>query len=171
MDIGQKLKEKRTALGLSQDETTLAYFVDDQLQWRWEIAPVPVAQLMSRQYGTVSIAPIDWFPAGSFADCPAHMNGLTFHGGESVSILLSGSSRKSSLSQKNTTTVIPWKPLKFSCRRTGPMDIRSRRKLRNVMRTMTSISSTPLSGTVVYFSSAHILSKTNPPLTRGIGQF
>lgn len=74
----------------AQDETTLAYFVDDQLQWRWEIAPVPVAQLMSRQYGTVSIAPIDWFPAGSFDGHPAHMNGITLHNGESISILLSG---------------------------------------------------------------------------------
>ena len=74
----------------AQDETTLAYFVDDQLQWRWEIAPVPVAQLMTQQYGTVSIAPIDWFPAGSFSGHPDHMNGLTLHGGESVSILISG---------------------------------------------------------------------------------
>jgi len=75
----------------AQDETTLAYFVDDQLQWRWEIAPVPVAQLLSRYLGTTTIATIDWYPTGSWSGDPDDLGHLTLIDGESVSILLSGS--------------------------------------------------------------------------------
>ena len=74
----------------AQDETILAYFVDDQLQWRWEISPVPVAQLMARGYGSVSIAPIDWFPEGSWSGSPNTMNSGTFYDGEAISILFAG---------------------------------------------------------------------------------
>lgn len=74
----------------AQNETTLAYFVDDQLQWRWEIAPVPVAQLLSRYLGTTTISPIDWYPAGSWSGDPEEPGYLTLIDGASVSILLSG---------------------------------------------------------------------------------
>ena len=73
------------------DETTLAYFMDDQLQWRWEIAPVPVAQLLGRYLGRTTIAPIDWYPAGAWSGDPDELGRLKLIDGESVSILLSGS--------------------------------------------------------------------------------
>ena len=79
----------------AQDETTLAYFVDDQLQWRWKIAPVPVAQLLSRYLGNTTIAPINWYPAGAWSGDPDQLGCLTLIDGESVSILLSGSGPES----------------------------------------------------------------------------
>ena len=75
----------------AQDKTTLAYFVDDQLQWRWEIAPVPVAQLLSRYLGRTTIAPINWYPAGSLPTDPADIGYITVIDGESVSFLLGSS--------------------------------------------------------------------------------
>lgn len=74
----------------AEDETTLAYFVDDQLQWRWEIAPVPTAQLLMRFRGTTTIAMIDWYPAGSWSGDPADIGCLSVNGGESISILFGG---------------------------------------------------------------------------------
>lgn len=75
----------------AQDKTTLAYFVDDQLQWRWKIAPVPVAQLLSRYLGNTTIAPIEWYPAGSLPTDPADIGYITMIDGESVSFLLGSS--------------------------------------------------------------------------------
>lgn len=72
----------------AQDEITLAYFMDDQLQWRWEIAPVPTAQLLMRFRGTTTIAMIDWYPAGTWSGDPAEIGYLSVNGGESISILL-----------------------------------------------------------------------------------
>lgn len=74
----------------AEDETTLAHFVDDQLQWRWEIAPIPVAQFLSRYLGTATIAQIDWYPAGTLPNDPAELGRMTVIDGASISFLLAG---------------------------------------------------------------------------------
>ncbi len=74
----------------AQDEITLAYFTDDQLQWRWEIAPVPTAQFLLRYRGTTTIAPIEWYPADSWSGDPEDLGYITVSSGESISILFAG---------------------------------------------------------------------------------
>lgn len=74
----------------AQDETTLACFMDDQLQWRWEITSLPVAQILSRYRGTTTIAPINWYPAENCPTDPDEFAYISLIDGSSVSILFGG---------------------------------------------------------------------------------
>lgn len=73
----------------AEDETTLACFADDQLQWRWEIAPLPTGQFTLRVLGSVSISPMDWFPSDRTEE-PDYINYTTFSDGQKASVRIPG---------------------------------------------------------------------------------
>lgn len=75
----------------AQDETTLACFMDDQLQWRWEIAPLPTAQFLARYRGTTTIAPIYWYNPDTLPETPDEFGYISLAEGSTISILLGSS--------------------------------------------------------------------------------
>lgn len=53
-----------------QDETTLAYFVDDQLQWRWKIARIPRVHFMIHSDSSNVAYQMDWNPENGWSGDP-----------------------------------------------------------------------------------------------------
>jgi len=61
-------------------KTTLAYFLDDQLQWRWEIRKIPIVHFMLRNDSHNVAAQMDWFPAAGQPEAPEEYNHLKLTG-------------------------------------------------------------------------------------------
>ena len=73
----------------AEDKTTLAYYVDGQLQWRWKIEKVPTGQFYLRVLGSIGMGPMDWYPADR-AQEPYSMNSNTFSEGHRASVRIPG---------------------------------------------------------------------------------
>ncbi len=57
----------------AEDETTLAFFVDDQLQWRWEIARIPRVHFMIHSQNANVAYQMDWYPENGWSGEPGQL--------------------------------------------------------------------------------------------------
>ena len=57
----------------AEDETTLAFFVDDQLRWRWEIGRIPRVHFMIHAENSNVAYQMDWYPENGWSGDPEEL--------------------------------------------------------------------------------------------------
>lgn len=62
------------------NKTTLSYFIDDQLQWRWALKQIPKAWFGLRTKDAVSGSDMNWFSSGTFSGDLSLVNYTTLSG-------------------------------------------------------------------------------------------
>ena len=68
------------------NKTTLSYFIDDQLQWRWALKQIPRGWFCLKTKDSTVGSEMDWFTAGTFSGDPGEVACTTL-AGESTAFL------------------------------------------------------------------------------------
>ena len=64
----------------AEDKTTLSYFEDDHLQWRWKLKEIPKVWFSLTTDQFTSASQMDWLTAGTYTGAPGTVNYTTLSG-------------------------------------------------------------------------------------------